>query len=300
MLVYVTAGTTGHRFRVAEIFCDGMAFVLHLETVPGQVVGDTMQSGWFVTVAVPDTMVSACSKFDADLNNVNYGYPRVVYSRSETGSSTYTVAAQLPGGDLSLVSQEAKQLVKDEWATYDRLSREERMQSSHLWGDVDAQAASWQEALEIVGVPVDNPFENTSFLTKRNYLATGNPNEDVPRVKMIVDSTRTADRSIEQIVLYTGYTAEDIRMQLNTTVRFNDGIYTVGAGCGGYATFSQSLSKTGSGENVLLVRANHTNNYSNLEAYWVDGYVLYRIYLVGPKGADARLMEAMTKLLAEA
>ena len=300
MLVYVTAGSTNHRFRVAEIYCDGMAFVLHLETEPGQVVGDTMQSGWFVTVAVPDAMVSSCSGFDADLDNLSYGYPRVAYSRSEIESSTYTVAVQLPSADKSLLSQEAKQLVAGEWATYDSLSQEEQMYSSHLWGAVDTHAHSWQEAQKILGIPVENPFESTDFLTKRNYLATGNPSEDVPRVKMIVDSLSAADRSIRQIDLYTGYTAEDIRVQLNTTVRFTDGVYSVGAGCGGYATFSQSLAKTASGENVLLVRAEHMNNYSNLEAYWVDGYVLYRIYLVGPKDSDARLMETMNKLLAEA
>lgn len=70
MLVYVSASSGTYRFGVNSVFCDGNSFCIHIEQLNNpEVVTDDM-AGWFITVAVPDSMVANCSEFDADLNKI--------------------------------------------------------------------------------------------------------------------------------------------------------------------------------------------------------------------------------------
>ena len=69
LLVYVGANSGTYRFGVSSVFCAENSFCIHIEqTNKPEVVTDDM-AGWFITVAVPDSMVENCTEFDADLNN---------------------------------------------------------------------------------------------------------------------------------------------------------------------------------------------------------------------------------------
>lgn len=69
MLVYVAANSGTYRFGVNSVFCDGNSFSIHVEQTnnPEAVTAD--MAGWFITIAVPDSMIENCTEFDADLNN---------------------------------------------------------------------------------------------------------------------------------------------------------------------------------------------------------------------------------------
>lgn len=67
MLVYVSSGS-GSYFGVSSIFCDGRSFCIHVEQIREYV--DCDESGWFVTVAVPDSTVASCTEFDAHLTDI--------------------------------------------------------------------------------------------------------------------------------------------------------------------------------------------------------------------------------------
>jgi len=69
MLVYVAANNSTHRYGVNSVFCDGTAFYIHVEQTNNPESVDTAMSGWFITVAVPDSMIRNCTEFDAALNN---------------------------------------------------------------------------------------------------------------------------------------------------------------------------------------------------------------------------------------
>ena len=69
LLVYVGANSGTYRFGVSSVFCAENSFCIHIEqTNNPEVVTDDM-AGWFITVAVPDSMVENCTEFNADLNN---------------------------------------------------------------------------------------------------------------------------------------------------------------------------------------------------------------------------------------
>lgn len=66
MLVYIGTSSGTYRFGVHSVFCDENSFCIHVEQInhPEDVTQD--MAGWFVTVAVPDTMIANCTEFDAD------------------------------------------------------------------------------------------------------------------------------------------------------------------------------------------------------------------------------------------
>ena len=71
MLVYVSASSGTCRFGVNSVFCNGSSFCIHIEQLNDPEVVTADMAGWFITVAVPHSMVANCSEFDADLNNVD-------------------------------------------------------------------------------------------------------------------------------------------------------------------------------------------------------------------------------------
>ncbi len=72
MLVYVGANSGSYRYGVDSVFCDGASFCIHVRRLndPEAVTQD--MAGWWITVAVPDSMIETCTAFDADLNNRFY------------------------------------------------------------------------------------------------------------------------------------------------------------------------------------------------------------------------------------
>lgn len=69
MLAYVGANSGTYRFGVSSVFCDGNSFCIHIKQLNNPEAVTEDMAGWFITVAVPDSMVENCTEFDADLNN---------------------------------------------------------------------------------------------------------------------------------------------------------------------------------------------------------------------------------------
>lgn len=69
MLVYVGASSGTYRFGVNSVFCEGKYFCIHVEQINNPEVFNEEMAGWYLTVVVPDSMISNCTEYDADLNN---------------------------------------------------------------------------------------------------------------------------------------------------------------------------------------------------------------------------------------
>lgn len=69
-LVYASSGASNERFKVNSIYNDEQNFVVHLESYNEGESGDSIMSGWFITVSVEKDKVRNCTFFDADLNAV--------------------------------------------------------------------------------------------------------------------------------------------------------------------------------------------------------------------------------------
>lgn len=65
MLVYVTAGSGSLRFGVGSVTCDGKSFCIDVKQTNNPEVCTDDMAGWFITVAVADSVIANCTEFDA-------------------------------------------------------------------------------------------------------------------------------------------------------------------------------------------------------------------------------------------
>ena len=70
MVVYVPSNSGSYRYGVNNVYCDGKSFCVHVQQINNPKIHTDDMAGWFITVAVPDSMVETCTEFDADLNNI--------------------------------------------------------------------------------------------------------------------------------------------------------------------------------------------------------------------------------------
>ena len=70
VLVYVTAGSGSFRFGVQSVGYDEKSFMVHIQQLNNPEVYTMDMAGWFITLAVPDSLIENCSEFDADLDNI--------------------------------------------------------------------------------------------------------------------------------------------------------------------------------------------------------------------------------------
>ena len=69
MLVYVEASSGSYRYGVDSVYHTDGNFCIHVKQTNNPEVGTCDMAGWFITVAVPDSMIADCTEFDADFNN---------------------------------------------------------------------------------------------------------------------------------------------------------------------------------------------------------------------------------------
>lgn len=238
--------------------------------------------------------------------------PTYTVSLSETVSdsefSSYQVGADLPGTDFSSVSQILKQKITQEWNTYDHMTREQQLVSSHLWGLIRIQADTWDECEEKIGITVDNPLEALDFLNKTGYFGSESVNPDLPvtHVQAIAYATQATDRKLSEINMTAGYNHGSVRVTLRATLSADIEPFTTSSICNGYATYEENNTTTGSGIPVLIIITNEANNtgyyngnYYDPTAYWVKGNVLYTLRVFGDEADQSEIQAVLDRILGE-
>ena len=70
MLVYVGANSGSYHYDVNSVKVYENTLCIHIEQTSNPEVVTEDMAGWFITVALPDSIVANCTEFDADLNNI--------------------------------------------------------------------------------------------------------------------------------------------------------------------------------------------------------------------------------------
>ena len=301
VLVYISSSNSGRAFRVSgiEVNHNAGSFAIEIDEIASAQIKEEKNSGWFITAAVPDSMIADCTAFDAYLTDIKATEPKITYVRAEPDGSFFNVDVPLPVTDLSAISAAAKKAVEMEWQAYDKLPELDRQLSSHLWGSVYMYADSWQQAISELNLNIENPLENLSYLQKGNYLDGKDVEPGIPRVQTTLLATASTNRQLSQVSLRTGYTMENVRIILHATLWNQGGVYHTGGGHSEEANYQQGITLTHTGKSTLLVQSDKMENYCSMDAYWVDGNVLYNIYLVGEPGQQEQLKKVMNQLLGE-
>ena len=227
---------------------------------------------------------------------------------SDPEFSSYQVLTYLPSTDFSSVSQTLKQKVTQQWNTYDAMTREQKMVSSHLWGLVTMQADTWEECEEKTGLSVYNPLESLVFLNKTGYFGSESVNPDLPvtHVQATAYATQETDRKLNEINMKAGYNHGNVRVTLTATLSANPEPFMTSGICNGYATYEEKNVTTGSGLPALIVTTNEANNtgyyngnYYDPTAYWVRGNVFYTLRVFGDEANQTEIQAILDRILRE-
>ncbi len=70
MLVYVGANSGSYRYDVNSVKVYENTLCIHVERTNNPEIVTEDMAGWFITVAILDSIVANCTEFDADLNNI--------------------------------------------------------------------------------------------------------------------------------------------------------------------------------------------------------------------------------------
>jgi len=266
-------------------------------------------SGNQITVArcVETDNYSISNVGGVDGAQVAYSTVQVLEKISGTEESSYWVGAALPGTDFSTMGQILTDKLTQEWDTYDRMTREQRLASSKLWGVVGIQTDTWKECEEAIGFTVYNPLETLDWLNKTGYfgMESTNPGALAKHVQVTANSAQAADRKLSEINVTAGYNIGSVRVTLTAILTADTGTYTTGSVSNGYATYEQNIGTTESGVPVLIVTINETNNteyydgdYFDPTAYWVKDNVFYILRVFGEEKDKAEIQTILERILA--
>ena len=237
---------------------------------------------------------------------------QVLEKASDSESSSYEVGADLIGTDFSDLGALLTDQLTREWNTYDGLTREQIMVSSHLWGVVSLQTDTWEECEEAVGFSVDNPLENLDWLNKTGYFGAESVLPELPaeHIQITANSALGAaqenDRKLREITITSGYNQSNAKVTLTATLCADTGPFTTQSGCDGYATFEEETTSTQSGIPVLIVTTDEANNngyyqadFFDTTAYWVKGNVFYTLRVFGDEADKSEIRRTLDRILQE-
>ncbi len=232
---------------------------------------------------------------------------QIIAKNSDTTDSSYQVGATLPGTAFSSIGQMLEDKIAQEWKTYDGMTKEAKMLSSHLWGIVYFETDTWKEFEDTIGFSVNNPLEALSWLKKTGYIGMESADPSTPKKHIeVTANTANAERKLSEISAASGYNTESTRITLTATLSSSAGTYTTGCAYNGYATYEQDTATTGSGIPVLIVITDGTNNtgyysgdYYDPTAYWVKDNVFYTLCVLGDSSNTAEIQATLDRILEE-
>lgn len=252
-----------------------------------------------IIIAIILVMYSILNIGGVDGQQSTYGTVQVIEKTSNNDESSYQVGVALSATDFSSIGKRLSDAIAQEWSEYDGMSEIQRITSSKLWGCVAIQTDTWSECEEAIGFTLKNPLESLDWLNKTGCFGMESTDPDTPvkHVQVAADTSGNQDRKPDEISVLAGYCIEDIRITLSATMSSNNGTYTMGSVCDGYATYKEENTTTGSGIPVLIVTTNESNNngyydgdYFDPTAYWVEDNVFYTLRVVGDE-RDNRFLE---------
>ena len=161
-----------------------------------------------------------------------YGDVHMISMDSDDKESSYKVGAALPSTEFSSVGRMLEDKVTQEWKTYDEMTKEEILLSSHLYGLINFETDTWKELEEAIGFSVYNPLEALSLLNKTGHIGTesAEPITPMKHIEVIAD-TANAERKLREIRATSGYSTGNVRITLTATLSSEEGMYGLRHSC---------------------------------------------------------------------
>ena len=216
-----------------------------------------------------------------------------------TGCAGREEQAKDPGPELisaDMLAKDVRDALQKEWSSYNRLSAEEKMLSSHFPGVCYERFSDWAACEEFLGMSVPNPLEETAWLDHGTYVGMPEGFQDAPNVRVSLYGTR--EGHVEWLSVESGYRDNEIRVTMDAMLYGNpaEGISTDSG-------WSVELERQSYIANVdddpVLITADSGEQYVSHTAYLVQGHVLYRVSVIGDLNLQEHVQETLENVLSE-
>lgn len=189
------------------------------------------------------------------------------------------------------LSQDLRDALEEEWESWNALSEEAKVVSSHVPGWCQRGFEDWAACEDFLGCSVPNPLEVCGWLEKGTYAAMPLGFRDAPRVDF--QWSGTEEGYVDWISAGAGYRSGSIRVMIGALlygdpaeIKLSDRDWTLDLG-------KQDVPA----DSVLRVISENTERYCSRTAYLVRGGVLYDVHIVGEPDGRTEVEETLERAL---
>lgn len=207
------------------------------------------------------------------------------------GKPEETAAAVVAPIPQEALSQDLRDALEEEWTSWNALSEERQILSSHVPGWCQRGFEDWAACEDFLGFSVPNPLEDCDWLEKGTYVAMPLGFMDAPRVDLQWDGTE--EGYVDCISAGAGYRSGETRVTVSALlygdpakVKHSDGNWTLDLE-------KQDVPADG----VLHVISENTKRYCSRKAYLIRGGVLYDVHVVGEPDGKTEVEEILERAL---
>lgn len=207
------------------------------------------------------------------------------------GKPEETAAAVVAPIPQEALSQDLRDALEAEWTSWNALSEERQILSSHVPGWCQRGFEDWAECEDFLGFSVPNPLEDCDWLEKGTYMAMPLGFMDAPRVDLQWDGAEGG--YVDWISAGAGYRSGETRVTVSALlygdpakVKHSDGNWTLDLE-------KQDVPADG----VLHVISENTGRYCSRKAYLIRGGVLYDVHIVGEPDGETEVEETLERAL---
>ncbi len=192
------------------------------------------------------------------------------------------------------ISQNVYNALQDEWDSWNLLSSESKMLSSHMPGYCLHNFDSWEECEEFLGFTIPNPLENCSWLERATYVAMPLGFRDAPIVR--ASWYGTEDGHVEWIHVETGYRDGEVRVMIASSL-YGDPADSKPSDSGWSIELERQNYLADVNNAPLQITSESAENYYSNIAYQANGNVLYRFNIVGEPDEQTQVENTLEKVI---
>jgi len=192
------------------------------------------------------------------------------------------------------ISQNVYNALQNEWDSWNLLSSESKMLSSHMPGHCLRNFDRWEECEEFLGFTIPNPLENCSWLERATYAAMPLGFRDTPNVR--ASWYGTEDGHVEWIHVEAGYRYGEVRVMIAASL-YGDPADTKPSDSGWSIELGRQNYLADVNDAPLQITSESTENYYSNVAYQGNGTVLYRFNIVGEPDEQAQVENTLEKVV---
>lgn len=198
--------------------------------------------------------------------------------------------------DSEMLSQNIYDALQYEWETWENLSAEQQMLSSHLPGSCSNDFSDWEECEKFLGISILNPLESSTWLEKGTYAGTPEGFQDAPTVKASWYGTQ--DGHVEWISIQSGYYDKEIRIILNAMM-YGSPVEEKSKESGWSVELERQYYLENQTDGLPLITEDSGERFISQTAYFIEENVLYCVSVIGEPDTQDGVQETLERVLAD-